>query len=212
MQAKLRHLAVVLVGAATTLATASSIACTIAPTNPNRIKQLMANEIAHRLGMRPHQVPLDAITSPKLHTPLGIGVDCSGLGAYHHTAGFRIWDSSRPPGSGPGPWPKPEPGPGPGPAPEWPPRPFPGTGPLPDPDPDPDHLPIPGFGPRPGFDPRPDLDPRPGADPRPGFGRPRPFPRPGHDPRDRCVYEGVAVVLGHGYSSPVAVNFERRCR
>ncbi|MFC7208054.1 hypothetical protein ACFQOZ_16270 [Comamonas endophytica] len=150
MQTKLRHLAVALVGAAATLATASSIACTIAPTNPNRIKQLMANEIAHRLGMRPHQISLDAITTPKLQTPLGIGVDCSGLGAYHHTAGFRIWDSSRPPGSGPGPWPKPEPGPGPGPAPEWPPRPFPGTGPTPDPDPDPDHLPYPDSGPGPG--------------------------------------------------------------
>ena len=189
MQAKIRHLAVVLVGAAATLATASGIACTIAPTSPHRIKQMMANEIAHRVGMRPQQIPLDAITTPKLITPLGLGSDCSGLGAYHHSAGFRVWDGSR----APGPWPRPEPGPGPGPDPEWPPRPFPGTGPAPDPDPDPDHLPVPGVGPRPGF-------------------HPRPFPRPSPHPRQHCVYEGVAVVLGHGYSSPVAVNFERRCR
>lgn len=198
MKTRIRHLAAVLVGAAATLAAASSIACTIAPTNPNRIKQMMANEIAHRLGMRPHQIPLDSITQPKLFTPLGIGVDCRGLGAYHHTAGFRVWEGGRPPG----PWPRPEPGPGPGPDPQWPPRPFPGPGPAPDPDPDPDHLPVPG--------------PGPGAGPRPDFGPgrlPGGFrPRPDLHPRQRCVYEGVAVVLGHGYSSPVAVNYERRCR
>lgn len=196
MKTRIRHLAAVLVGAAATLATASGIACTIAPTHPTRIKQMMANEIAHRLGLRPHQISLDSITTPQLVTPFGLGADCSGLGAYHHTAGFRIWEGARPPG----PWPKPEPGPGPGPGPEWPPRPFPGPGLAPDPDPDPDHLPVPG----------------PGAGSPPDFGPgrlPGGFrPRPDHHPRPHCVYEGVAVVLGYGYSSPVAVNYERRCR
>lgn len=178
MQPKISHLAGALVAGVAALASASSMACTIAPANPMRIKQMMANEIAHRLGMRPQQIPLNAISQPQLHTPLGLGADCSGLGAYHYSAGFRIGQQTGPqpwPGPGPGPWPGPGPGPGPGP---WP---GPGA------DPDPDHLPPPG----------------PGAGP----GRPWPDRRPG-----RCAYEGVAVVLGYSYSSPVAVHFERRCR
>lgn len=179
MQAKLRRFAPALVGAAATLATASGFACTIAPTHPMRIKQLMAQEIAHRLGLRPQQISLDSITTPQLITPLGLGADCSGLGAYHHTAGFRVLE-----GKGPGPWPSPGAGPAPWPRPA--PAPSPDAGP--DPDHEPDHEPVPGLG----------------SLPRPGY-RPAPWPL-------RCVYEGVAVVLGHGYSSPVAVNFERRCR
>lgn len=206
MQIQLRHLAGVLLGAVATLATASSIACTIAPTSPNRIKQLMANEIAHRLGMRPQQIPLDSITPPQLVTPFGLGADCSGLAAYHHTAGFRIWDDTRRPGPwprpfpgpGPSPWPGPGPTPDPDPDPGWP-RPAPRPSPDPGPQPVPDHLPVPGTGSGSG----------PGSFPRPGFGS---GPWPGHHPGPRCAYEGVAVVLGHDYSSPVAVNFERRCR
>ncbi len=153
MQPKISHLATALVGAVAALASVSGMACTLAPANPVRIKQLMANEIAHRLGLRPQQIPFDAITEPRLITPLGLGADCSGLGGYHHSAGFRI----RQPG--PGPWP--------------------GTGPD--------------GGPRPGW---------------PPGGGPRPWPGQGQ----QCVYEGAVVVLGYGYSSPVSVNFERRCR
>lgn len=172
MQPKISHLAAALVGTVAALASASSMACTIAPTNPMRIKQMMANEIAHRLGMRPQQIPLNAISQPQLHTPLGLGADCSGLGAYHYSSGFRV---------GPQSWPQPWPGPGSGPGPGPGPGPWPGSGA----DPDPDHL----------------------QPPRPGPGRPWPDRRPG-----RCAYEGVAVVLGYAYSSPVAVHFERRCR
>ena len=208
MQARIRHLAAVLVGAAVTLATASGIACSIAPTNPNRIKQMMANEIAHRLGMRPHQISLDSITTPQLVTPFGLGADCRGLAAYHHTAGFRVGDGERPrpwPGPGPSPWPGPGPTPDPDPDPGWP-RPAPRPNPDPGPEPFPDHLPVPGGGPGPG----PGRGAGPGPSlPRPGFG---PGRWPGQDHRPSCVYEGVAVVLGYGYSSPVAVNFERRCR
>lgn len=170
MQPKISHLAAVLLGAAAALASASSIACTLAPTNPVRIKQMMANEIAHRLGMRPQEIPLSAITQPQLHTPLGLGADCSGLGAYHHTAGFRIGQAG--PAQGPRPRPRPDPGPWPGPRPR--PDPWPGG---------------------------PDRQPRPGPD----------SPWPERNP-SRCAYEGVAVVLGYDYSSPVAVHFERRCR
>lgn len=168
MQPKISHLAAVLLGAAAALASASSIACTLAPTNPVRIKQMMANEIAHRLGMRPQEIPLSVITQPQLHTPLGLGADCSGLGAYHHTAGFRI--SQAGPGQGPRPRPRPDPSPWPRPRPD----PWPGG---------------------------PDRQPRPGPD----------SPWPERNP-SRCAYEGVAVVLGYDYSSPVAVHFERRCR
>jgi len=171
MQPKISPLAALVLGAAAALVSASSIACTLAPTNPARIKQMMAKEIAHRLGMRPQEIPLGAITQPQLHTPLGLGADCSGLGAYHHTAGFRIA-----PPAGPDQGPRPRPGPGP-----WP-------GPRPDPRPDP----WPGG---------PDRQPRPGPD----------SPWPDRNP-PRCAYEGVAVVLGYGYSSPVAVHFEHRCR
>ncbi|RIX70545.1 hypothetical protein, partial [Acidovorax cavernicola] len=87
MQPKISHLATVLVGAVAALASASSMACTLVPANPVRIKQMMANEIAHRLGIRPQHIQLNAITHPQLHTPLGLGADCSGLGAYHYTAG-----------------------------------------------------------------------------------------------------------------------------
>ena len=184
MQPKISHLATALVAAVAALASVSSMACTLAPANPVRIKQLMTNEVAYRLGMRPQQIPFDAITEPRLITPLGLGADCSGLGAYHHTAGFRIWQPGRQgPGSGPGPWPGPGPGPGPGP------DPWPGPGPQPGP--------WPGTG--------PDGGPRPGWPPG---GGPRPWPGQGR----QCVYEGVVVVLGYGYSSPVSVNFERRCR
>lgn len=169
MQPKISHLATALVGAVAALASVSSMACTLVPANPARIKQLMVNEIAHRLGMRPQQIPLNAITQPQLITPLGLGADCSGLGAYHHTAGFRVWQPGR---YGPGPGPVPEPGP------------WPGTG--------------------------PDRGPRPGSGPWPPGGGPRPSPVP--NPQRQCVYEGVVVVLGYGYSSPVSVNFERRCR
>lgn len=173
MQPKVSPLAAVLLGAAAALVSASSFACTLATANPARIKQMMANEIAHRLGMRPQEIPLSAITQPQLHTPLGLGADCSGLGAYHHTAGFRIGHSAAP---GQGPRPRPGPGPGPGP---WP-------GPRPRPDPWPGG---------------PDRQPRPGPD----------TPWPDRNP-SRCAYEGVAVVLGYDYSSPVAVHFESRCR
>lgn len=140
MQPRIRHLAAVLAGAAATVAAASSAACTLAPTDPNRIRQMMAYEIAHRLGMRPQQIPFNAITYPQLITPLGQGADCSRLGAYHHIAGFRVWAGGQPwPGPGAGPW-------------------------------------------------------------------------PGHNPPRQRFHHGVAVLLGYGYSSPVAVNFERRCR
>lgn len=167
MHPKFSPLAAVLLGAAAAAVSASSIACTLAPANPARIKQMMANEIAHRLGMRSQDIPLSAITQPHLHTPLGLGADCSGLGAYHHTAGFRI---AQPAGPSQGPRPRPGPWPGPRPRPD----PWPGG---------------------------PDRQPRPGPD----------SPWPERNP-SRCAYEGVAVVLGYDYSSPVAVHFEQRCR
>lgn len=103
------------------------------------------------------------ITQPRLHTPMALGADCSGLATYHHSAGFRTAQTRRP-WPGPGPW--------------WPDR-----GALPD------------VGPDRGNERWPLSDGRPGA---------------GHPAR--CAYEGVAVVLGYAYSSPVAVHFERKCR
>lgn len=156
MNHKIKPFAAALVGAAAVLVSASSAACSLAPPDPIRIKQMMAREIAHRLGMRPQQIELNAITQPRLLTPFALGADCSGLGTYHHSAGFRVGQS----------------------------RPWPDRGP----------------------DTGPDTGPAPWPGHGPDVGR-RPWPRA----HPQCVYEGVAVVLGYDYSSPVAVNFERRC-
>lgn len=194
MQAKLRRFAAALVGAAATLATTSGIACTVAPVQPQRIKQLMAQEIAYRLGLRPEQISLDSISTPQLVTPLGLSADCSGLAAYHHTAGFRVWDGASkeywrrrgprlpgpwvPPGS---PWVPPVP---------WPYYPYP--------------FPISVAGPHTANDPVREPVPAQASPTQPG--------NPAAPWTGGCMYEGVAVVLGQGYSSPVAVNFERICR
>ncbi len=175
MYPRISHLAAVLVGGAGIAASTAGMACSLAPTDPIRIQQMMAREIAHRLGMRPQQVPLHALSQPQLHSPFPLGADCSGLGALHHSAGFRWSEAGQPePGPWPGPWPKPWPWPDPR-------KPWPGPGSAPEP-----------------------------------RGAENLASEPEHPslrrPQTQCTYEGVAVVLGYGYSSPVAVNFERRCR
>lgn len=202
MQRKISHCAALVVGVVTVMATASSMACSLAPQDPVRIKQAMAREIAYRLGVRPQQIPLSAITQPRLHTPLGLGADCGGLAAYHHSAGFR-WGEGGQSGPGPGPWPGPHPRPRPDPRPDPAPGPWPGSGPWPGPHPGPPPGPWPGPGPAPEPIGANDASALPvhGAQPWPGN-------RP---PRRQCFYEGVAVVLGYGHNSPVAVNFQRQC-
>lgn len=154
-----RRFATTLVGIAALTASAASLACSLEPADPERIKQLMLQEIAHRLGITAARIPPSAISEPQLHTPFPLGADCSGLGAYHHSAGFR-WDESQRPGTQPVPLP------------ERPPR---SESPA-----DVDRLP-------------------------PGSAAMRPAAR-------QCWYEGVAVLLGYDYASPVAVHFNRRCR
>lgn len=74
-------------------ATAPSLACSLATVDTTKIKEKMAAAIADSLGWETERISTDAITTPQLHTPLGLGADCSGLGAFHHTAGYRIEDS-----------------------------------------------------------------------------------------------------------------------
>lgn len=140
--------AVALLGVAAAVTPPASHACSLVPVDPVRIKQLMAQEIGYRLGLGARQFPLSAITTPELHTPYGLDSLCRGLGAFHHSAGFRYAEGWR---VGPGPW-------------------LPGT---------------------------PQPESAPGGKPWP--------------PYAQCTYEGVAVVLGHGESSPVAVHFTRKC-
>ncbi len=154
MSQKISYLAVALLGAATTLVSVSSAACSLEPTDPVRIKQMMAKEIAFRLGTSPQRIPLAAISQPILHAPYPLGADCSGLATYHHSAGFRLGEVAQSE-SRPRPHPRPEPYPYPYPA---------------------------------------------------------PYPSPPSASGTQCTFEGVAVVLGYGYSSPVAVHFERKCR
>lgn len=173
MSSRIRHFAATLVGAAAVALPVASMACVLPPMDPVRIKQIMAKEIAYRLGMRTHQITLNAISQPQLHSPRGLSRDCRGIEGVHYSATFRI--ASVP------------------------------------------------------------LTPEPAAEPLrwPQYAREptaAPLRRkrqsflPGHGVFNgaqgrwpeyptsaRCVYEGVAVLLGYDYSSPVAVNFERRC-
>ncbi len=160
MDRNTRRFASSLAGIAALTASAASLACSLVPANPERIKQLMAGEIAHRLGIAAARIPLSAISPPQLHTPFPLGADCSGLGAYHHSAGFRWSVTER---SGLGPLPS---------SPERPPA-VESAGAV-------DRMP-------------------------PGSAALAPAPR-------LCSYEGVAVVMGFDYSSPVAVHFAQRCR
>lgn len=154
-----RRLGATLAGIAALTASAASLACSLSPSDPDRIKQLMAREIAHRLGVSAAQIPPSAISPPQLHTPFPLGANCSGLGSFHHSAGFR-WSVKEK--LGPGPMPLPEP---------------------------------------------PPVSESPAAVERmpPGSAARRPAPR-------ECFYEGVAVLMGFDYSSPVAVHFSQRCR
>lgn len=104
MSVTTRRFATTLVGVAVLTASAASLACSLEAADPDRIKQMMAGEIAHRLGITAARVPLTAISPPKLHTPFPLGADCSGLGAFHHSSGFR-WEETRPPGPQPMPIP-----------------------------------------------------------------------------------------------------------
>lgn len=173
MSFRIRHFAATLVGAAIVSLSVSSMACVLPPTDPVQIKQILAREIAYRLGMRTHQISLSAISQPELHSPRGLGRDCSGLNSVHYSATFRIASVPL--------------------------TPEPAVEPL-----------------------RWAQFPRePVATPlrrkrqsfRPGHGVDNGVPGrwPQYATSARCVFEGVAVLLGPVYSSPVAVNFERRC-
>ncbi|WP_159916176.1 hypothetical protein [Pantoea sp. 18069] len=183
MHQKIKHCAAAIAGAAALMGPATGMACTLKPADLFRIKQMMAVEIAHRLGLRPQQVPLQAITQPVLHSPLALEADCGGLDSYHYSAAFRIGVGS--PSD-------------PGAAATQPPMRWgqyarePSTT-------------------RMGRKREPSAGPDAAgaglqrwSDMGPSMGR---WPQ-----HERCAYEGVAVVLGYGYSSPVAVNFKRKCR
>lgn len=88
----LTKLAPMLAAAVGLTAAAPSLACSLAAVDATKIKEKMAAAIADSLGWETGRVGTDAITEPQLHAPLGLGPDCSGLGAYHHTAGYRIED------------------------------------------------------------------------------------------------------------------------
>lgn len=173
MSFRIRQFAATLMGSAVVTLSVSSMACVLPPTDPVRIKQIMAREIAYRLGMRTHQIPLNAISQPELHNPRGLGRDCRGIEGVYHSATFRI--GSVPVAAGPAAEPL-----------RWPQY---AREPVTTPLRRKRQSYLPGHG---VFN---------GAQGR----------WPEYATSARCVYEGVAVLLGHDYSSPVAVNFERRC-
>lgn len=158
MRQTYRCIAAALVAGACALASSASGACALAPMDAVRIKQMMAREIEHRLGLEPGRLPIGAISTPQLHSPYALDALCQGQGALHHSAGFRYAQFWR---LGPGPLP-----------------------PLLSPGPDSVSMPAP-------------------ADSANSRGQP---------PYATCSYEGVAVVLGYDYSSPVAVHFKRSCQ
>lgn len=173
MSLRIRHFAATLVGAAVLTLSVSSMACVLAPMDPVRIKQILAKEIAYRLGMPTHQIPLYAISQPELHSPRGLGRDCRGIEGVYHSATFRI--ASMPLTAQPAVEPL-----------RWPQY---AREPVATPLRRKRQSFLPGRG---------VVDSAPGRWPQ-------------YPASARCVYEGVAVLLGYAYSSPVAVNFERRC-
>lgn len=64
-----RCFAATMTGIAALKASAASRARSLLTPDPNRIKQMLAQEIAHRLVMTAAQIPLSAISPAKLHTP-----------------------------------------------------------------------------------------------------------------------------------------------
>ena len=148
-----------LLGTAALWAPTMGRACSLVSMDALRTKQLMAREIGYRLGLGQRAFPLEAISTPQMHAPLGLDSLCRGRGALHYSAGFRFAQAWR---IGPGPW-------------------------LP-----------------------PVAKPPPGAMPADRKADAEVDPRrwPAHA---QCSYEGVAVVLGHDESSPVAVHFQKSC-
>lgn len=157
-------------------------ACQLVPLDIGRIKVLMAREVAHRLGLRPAQVPLHALSQPQLHTSGPLQPDCSGVEGYHYTAAFRIGARSAAAGAMPSaqvPM-------------RWP-----------------EHAREPlskAVSRNRQASAEPDADQAHGrwADLRIGAAR---WPQ-----HQSCVYEGMVALLGYGYSGPVTVNYRRKCR
>lgn len=90
MQTSRQPLVIAWLGSAALAGPACCMACALAPADPLLLKQMMAKEIAFRLAINAEQISLNDITPPKLHRPLELGADCSGLAALHHSSGFRI--------------------------------------------------------------------------------------------------------------------------
>lgn len=182
MQQKFKRCTALFVGAVALAGASAGMACTLKPSDPIRIKQMMAREIAHRLGMAPQQVPLNAITQPVLHTPFGLAADCRGIDGYHYSAAFRVGMASVPghdasAAQPPLRWPQYAREPA-----------FTQQGRKRDPSAGPDAA----------------DGPARWTDMGPSMGR---WPQ-----HERCAYEGVVVVLGYGYSSPVSVHFNSVCK
>lgn len=65
-------------------------ACSIAQTDEAKVVAKMAAAIADQIGAEVTDIDVAAITTPQTLFPLGIGADCSGLSAAHHSAGFAL--------------------------------------------------------------------------------------------------------------------------
>lgn len=90
MPCRVSPLAAVFSACAAFMVPTACIACAFVPADTLLLKQMMAKEIAFRLALKVEQVALSDIAPPALHRPLELGVDCSGLASLHHSAGFRI--------------------------------------------------------------------------------------------------------------------------
>lgn len=90
VQISMKPLVLALLGSAAFTVPACCMACSLAPSDPLLLKKAMLKEIAFRLGISVEQISLDGITAPESHRPLELGVDCSGLAAWHHSSGFRV--------------------------------------------------------------------------------------------------------------------------
>ena len=179
MFSRSRRFPVALAAVAATVLAMPGRACVLAPLDTGRIKQIMAQGIAFRLGLSAQQVPLNVLSTPMLHSP-ALGPDCRGIERIYHSAAFRITVPTQAP---------------------------------------PPESEIPLRWPEYAREPPAQRISRKRAKNVGGAGAHAPGRWqgvdgwPGRWSSDQgCVYEGVAVVLGYGYSRPADVNFTRSCR
>lgn len=65
-------------------------ACSLARAEEAKVIAKMASAIADQIGADVADIDVANISAPQTLFPLGLGADCSGLSAAHHSSGFNL--------------------------------------------------------------------------------------------------------------------------